>query len=50
MVFAVGLGQMLYMSLSLFQQPQATTVILTMFVLVAIVDGASAWLRRHMVD
>lgn len=49
-VGAGGLGQMLYMSLSLFQQPQALTVITAMLVLVAIVDGASAWLRRRLVE
>jgi phosphonate transport system permease protein len=49
-VGAGGLGQMLYVSLSLFQQQQATTVILAMLVLVALVDGASAWLRRRLVD
>ncbi|NBR30373.1 MAG: phosphonate ABC transporter, permease protein PhnE [Betaproteobacteria bacterium] len=47
-VGAGGLGQMLYMSLSLFQQQQAMTVILAMLVLVAVVDAASAWLRRTM--
>jgi phosphonate transport system permease protein len=45
-VGAGGLGQMLYFSLSLFQQQQAMTVILAMFVLVVLVDAASAWLRR----
>lgn len=49
-VGAGGLGQMLYMSLSLFQQPQAMTVILAMLALVALVDAASAWLRQHLVD
>ena len=44
-VGAGGLGQMLYFSLSLFQQKQAFTVILAMLVLVAIVDAISAWLR-----
>ncbi|MEO7727416.1 MAG: phosphonate ABC transporter, permease protein PhnE [Burkholderiales bacterium] len=47
-VGAGGLGQMLYMSLSLFQQPQAMTIIIVMLVLVAVVDAASAWLRRRM--
>jgi phosphonate transport system permease protein len=47
-VGAGGLGQMLYFSLSLFQQRQALTVIIAMLLLVAIVDGASAWLRRHL--
>ena len=49
-VGAGGLGQMLYMSLSLFQQPQALTVILAMLALVALVDAASAWLRQHLVN
>ena len=48
-VGAGGLGQMLYFSLSLFQQPQAMTVIIAMLVLVVIVDGASAWLRLRLV-
>lgn len=49
-VGAGGLGQMLYFSLSLFQQQQALTVIVAMLVLVVLVDGASAWLRRHLAD
>ncbi len=47
-VGAGGLGQMLYVSLSLFQQPQAMTIIIAMLILVAIVDAASAGLRRYM--
>jgi len=47
-VGAGGLGQMLYFSLSLFQQPQAMTVIVAMLILVVIVDAASAWLRRRL--
>lgn len=47
-VGAGGLGQMLYVSLSLFQQSQALTVIIAMLALVVLVDGASAWLRRHL--
>lgn len=47
-VGAGGLGQMLYVSLSLFQQPQALTVIIAMLALVAVVDGASAWLRQRL--
>lgn len=47
-VGAGGLGQMLYMSLSLFQQAQAMSIIMAMLILVAIVDAASAWLRRRM--
>lgn len=49
-VGAGGLGQLLYMSLSLFQQPQAMTVILAMLILVALVDAASAWLRQRLVN
>jgi len=45
---AGGLGQMLYMSLSLFQQSQAMTIILAMLMLVALVDAASAWLRQRL--
>ncbi len=47
-VGAGGLGQMLYFHLSLFQQAQASTVIGAMFVLVFIVDSASARLRRGL--
>jgi phosphonate transport system permease protein len=47
-VGAGGLGQMLYVSLSLFQQPQALTIIIAMLLLVVLVDGASAWLRRRL--
>ncbi len=47
-VGAGGLGQLLFMNLSLFQQRQAMTVILAMLVLVAIVDAASAWLRQRL--
>lgn len=48
-VGAGGLGQVLYVSLSLFQQQQALTVIIAMLVLVAVVDAASAWLRARLV-
>lgn len=47
-VGAGGLGQMLYVTLSLFQQSRAMTVILAMLLLVLVVDGLSAWLRRHL--
>ena len=47
-VGAGGLGQMLYVSLSLFQQPQALSIIIAMLVLVLLVDGASAWLRKRL--
>lgn len=43
-----GLGQLLYFHLSIFQQQQAMTVLMAMFVLVAIVDFASARLRRGL--
>jgi len=47
-VGAGGLGQLLYLSLSLFKEPQAATLILAMLILVAVVDGLSAWLRRWL--
>jgi len=43
-----GLGQMLYFHMSIFQQQQAMTVLIAMFVLVAGVDAASAALRRTL--
>ena len=48
-VGAGGLGQMLYVSLSLFQEAQASTVILAMLVLVFAVDWLSAWSRQRWV-
>ena len=48
-VGAGGLGQMLYMSLSLFQEAQASTVILAMLVMVLAVDSLSAWARQRWV-
>ncbi|MHB2060814.1 phosphonate ABC transporter, permease protein PhnE [Pseudomonas monsensis] len=48
-VGAGGLGQMLYVSLSLFQEAQASTVILAMLVLVFVVDWLSAWSRQRWV-
>jgi len=45
-VGAGGLGQMLYFELSLFHQAEACTVIIAMLVLAALVDAASAALRR----
>ncbi|WP_227718155.1 phosphonate ABC transporter, permease protein PhnE [Microbulbifer sp. Q7] len=45
-VGAGGLGQMLYVHLSLFQQAQAATVILAMLLLVFAVDGLSRRLRQ----
>jgi phosphonate transport system permease protein len=47
-VGAGGLGQMLYFHLSIFQQAQAATVLLAMFVLVLVVDGVSSVLRRGL--
>jgi len=49
-VGAGGLGQMLYMSLSLFQEAQAATVILAMLVLVLGVDALSSWARQRWVS
>ena len=46
-VGAGGLGQMLYVSLSLFQEAQAATVILAMLVLVLLVDICSSQLRQR---
>lgn len=46
-VGAGGLGQMLYLSLSLFQQAQASTVILAMLLLVLGVDALSGWSRQR---
>ncbi len=48
-VGAGGLGQMLYVSLSLFQEAQASTVILAMLLLVLAVDTLSSWSRQHWV-
>lgn len=47
-VGAGGLGQMLYYELSLFHQEQASSVILAMLLLVMIVDGVSAIVRRGL--
>ncbi|MCW3150075.1 phosphonate ABC transporter, permease protein PhnE [Stutzerimonas stutzeri] len=48
-VGAGGLGQMLYMSLSLFQEAQASTVILAMLLMVLAVDSLSSWARQRWV-
>lgn len=45
-VGAGGLGALLYFSLSLFHEAEASTVILAMLAMAVVVDGASAWLRR----
>ena len=49
-VGAGGLGQMLYVSLSLFQQAQAASVILAMLILVLGVDVLSNWARQRWVS
>ena len=49
-VGAGGLGALLYYSLSLFQEAQASTAILAMLAMAIAVDGASAWVRRAMAD
>ena len=47
-VGAGGLGQLLYVELSLFHYAQASTVIAAMLLLSIAVDAASAWLRRWL--
>jgi len=47
-VGAGGLGQLLYFHLSLFQQAQAATLLIAMFVLVFAVDALSAWVRGRL--
>jgi phosphonate transport system permease protein len=49
-VGAGGLGQMLYVSLSLFQRQQAATVILAMLLIVLAVDALSGWMRQRWVS
>ena len=47
-VGAGGLGQMLYVSLSVFKTHEAATLLLAMIAMVSVVDLASAWLRRFL--
>jgi phosphonate transport system permease protein len=47
-VGAGGLGQMLYVELSLFQQAQAATVLAAMTLLVLADDALSSWARRGL--
>ena len=47
-VGAGGLGQMLYFHLSIFQQAQAATLLIAMFLLVFAVDSLSAWVRARL--
>lgn len=49
-VGAGGLGQMLQVSLSLFQRPQAATVILAMLLIVLAVDAFSGWMRQRWIN
>jgi phosphonate transport system permease protein len=47
-VGAGGLGQMLYVSLSVFKTHEAATLIFSMVLIVTVVDVLSAWLRRFL--
>jgi phosphonate transport system permease protein len=47
-VGAGGLGQLLYVSLSVFKTHEAATVLLVMIAIVTVVDALSAWLRRFL--
>lgn len=47
-VGAGGLGQLLYFHLSIFQQAEASTVMIAMLLLVVLVDNASTLLRRRL--
>ena len=47
-VGAGGLGQMLYVALSVFKTHQAATLILALIAIVTVVDALSAWLRRFL--
>src|SRR5439155_418834 len=46
---AVGLGQRIYVAISLFHEHQLMTLILTVYVLVTLVDALSAYLRTRLV-
>jgi phosphonate transport system permease protein len=47
-VGAGGLGQLLYFHLSIFQQAQAATLLIAMFLLVFVVDSSSAAVRARL--
>jgi phosphonate transport system permease protein len=47
-VGAGGIGQMLYVSLSVFKTHEAATLLLAMIAMVSVVDLLSAWLRRFL--
>jgi phosphonate transport system permease protein len=48
-VGAGGLGQRIYMAISLFQEHQLLTLILAIYMMVTLVDALSAWLRARLV-
>ena len=48
-VGAGGLGQRIHIAISLFLEHQLLTLILAVYVMVTLVDGLSAWLRRRLV-
>jgi phosphonate transport system permease protein len=48
-VGAGGLGQLLYVNLSLFQEARASTLILAMLILVLAVDALSGWMRQRWI-
>jgi phosphonate transport system permease protein len=48
-VGAGGLGQRIYVAISLFQEHQLLTLILAIYVMVTLVDALSAWLRARLV-
>jgi phosphonate transport system permease protein len=48
-VGAGGLGQRIYVAISLFHEHQLLTLILTIYVMVTLVDALSAWLRARLV-
>jgi phosphonate transport system permease protein len=47
-VGAGGLGQMLYVALSVFKTHEAATLLLAMIAIVVAVDALSAWMRRFL--
>jgi len=47
-VGAGGLGQRIYVAISLFQEHQLLTLILAVYVMVTLVDALSAWLRARL--
>jgi phosphonate transport system permease protein len=48
-VGAGGIGIELQVSMELFRYPEASTIILAIFVLVIAVEQAGAWLRRRAI-